>query len=459
MNKIRIQAMIYATCAVLLLIAFFTYSISQSKKRVLDEKTSSHRELLKNAFELSILDSEKGLNHFACKMIADRRIVDAFESGDRKALYALAMPYFQESHLRGEADLSGFIRADGVHFLRLQDPKKFGDNIAKKRPMIAQAIQTRSPLTSLDVTLYNISLVTILPITKEGKFLGVLQTSVNINRIQERLNAHSGIKSALAFDSKILHDILPSAHTLKKYTDYSIISSNDPLFDRLPEDYAFDYSMRHTLNNKTYIVASRELKTYSNKPIARMICSLDITQDETSYVHEITNLLIASTVLVIFLVLILHFGFKTLIVRINRKSSDLNAKLREQLYTDALTNLSNRKALIQAIRNQKHYAVLLVNIDDFKEINDLYGHDIGDKLLQTLAQSIRKVAQTYNLIPYKMPSDEYALLLGENLTTEAFDQMCQEVLASLNETYYKIDDITIFTNISMGASFSTDSAV
>ncbi len=456
MNKIRIRATLYSMLIVVALIVYFVYSIYQDKKRVLEEKTSSHRELLNNAFTLSLLDTEKGLNHYAYKILSDHRIIDAFEAGDRDTLYALALPYFNEAHHRGEADLSGFIRADGIHFLRLQDPKKFGDNIAKKRPMIAQAIQSRSPLTSLDVTLYNISLVSIIPIYNGGKFLGILQVSATIDRIQNRLNAHSGIKSALAFDTKTLHTLLPSADNLKDYETYSIISSNDPLFENLPKTYSFDYSMRHTIGEKTYIIASRELKTYADKPLARMICALDITKDEIAYNTEIIKLVLISFLMLIILAVILNLGFKTLIRRINRTSAELNEQLRQQLYTDSLTKLSNRKALIETIRHQEHFAILLINIDNFKEMNDLYGHDIGDKLLQALAESIIKIGQTYTLTPYKMPSDEYALLLSENMSIEAFDQMCQAILHSLNETYYDIDGITIFANVTIGADFCLD---
>lgn len=456
MNKIRIRATLYAMGIVLALVSYFVYSISKDKQRVLEEKTNSHRELLKNAFELSMLDTEKGLNHYACKMLTDHRIVDAFEAGDRNTLYALTLPYFNEAHGRGEADLTGFIKADGTHFLRLQDPKKFGDNMSQKRPIIAQAIQTRRPLTSLDVTLYNISIVSILPIFKEGRFLGIVQVAASINRIQNRLNSHSGIKSALAFDTKILQSVLLSKTKLKHYLNYSIISSNDPLFKRLPNNYSFSYSMRHTIGETTYIIASRELRTYSNKPIARMICALDITKDEVAYKREIVNLLLASTLMLIVLGAILHIGFKTLIRRINRKSARLNEQLSQQLSTDSLTKLPNRKALIEALHKQKHPGILLINIDNFKEINDLYGHEIGDKLLQAVGESIKKMAVIYTLSLYKMPSDEYAMLLSDNLNSEVFDQMCYSILHALNETYYEIDGITIFATVSIGADFCFD---
>lgn len=456
MNKIRIKATLFAMGIVLLLVGYFVYSILQDKKRVIDEKTHSHRQLLQNSYELAVLDTEKGLNRLAADITSDRHLVDAFEARDRDALYALALPYFHKAHLHHDADLTGFIASDGHHFLRLQDPEKFGDNITKKRPMLAEAIRNRKPIVSLDVTKYNIALVSIVPIFKDKKFLGVVQVSAKIGRIQERLNAHSGIKSAIAFDTKVLHTLLPEQQ-LKKYGAYSLISSNDSLFDSLPHDYAFNDSMRHTLGDKTYIIASRELRTYSNKPLARMVCALDITQDEIAYETEIRHLLIISMIVVILLGIILHLGFKTLINRIRYKSAQLNQQLQHQLYYDHLTELPNRKSLLKNIEDKHYIAVLLLNIDNFKEMNDLYGHEIGDKILQSVAHSLKDVTADYPLSVYKMHSDEYALALKEYVNIDKFDAMCQHILKKLHSVNYEIEGITIFITISMGVDICFDS--
>lgn len=455
MNKIRIRATLYAMGIVLILISFFVYAMFQDKKRVLEEKTSSHRELLKNAFELSVSDTEKGLNYFTYKMMTDCNIVNAFESGDRELLYSLALPYFNEAHKRGEVDLTGFIRANGTHFLRLQDPKKFGDNITKKRPILAEAIRTRQPILSLDVTLYNISLVKIIPIFKNEKFLGVLQVATNIDRVQERLNAHSGIKSALAMHTDTLKKLLPTKN-LKHYTSHSIVSSNNPLFQYLPDNYNFSYSMRHNFNGRTYIIASRDLLTYTNQPLAKMICALDITDDEVAYKNEINRLALISIILLILLAGILHIGFKTLIARINQKSSQLNQQLHYQLHYDSLTALPNRKELINKLYSQHYYAVILLNIDNFKEMNDLYGHEIGDKILQTLGKSIDDIITSYPLTLYKMHSDEYALALMEKMEEREFDLMCQNIMDQLHTIHYDVDGITVLITLSMGADLCND---
>lgn len=455
MDKIRIRATLLAMGTVLILVAYFVSSILQDKKRVLDEKTHSHRILLQKAYELSILDTEKELNHFACEMMSDPLIVDAFETRDRDALYALVLPYFNEAHAHGDVDLTGFIQNDGFHFLRMQEPKKFGDNITKKRPMLAEAIRNQKPITSLDVTKYNISLVSIIPIFKEHKFLGVVQVSADIKRIQERLNAHSAIKSALAFDTIALHKMLPNNHS-KEYASYSLVSSNDPLFERLPQSYTFIDSIRYTHMGTTYIVASRDLTTYTHKPLARMICALDITEDERAYEKEITNILLISALLLSLLGVILHIGFKTLINRIRSLSAQLTQQLDVQLHHDTLTGLPNRKALLENINQKKYVAVLLLNIDNFRETNDLYGHEIGDKILQEVAKSIETVIQNYSLNLYKMHSDEYALALSQYIKMEDFNTMCQTILDHLHALNCEIDGMTIFITFSMGADICFD---
>lgn len=455
MDKIRIRATLFAMSIVLILVGYFIYSLLQDKKRVLDEKTHSHRILLKNAYELSILDTEVGLNHFACKMMSDHHIVDAFEARDRDALYTLALPYFNDAHSRGDVDLTGFIQNDGFHFLRLQEPEKFGDNLTKQRPMLALALKTQKPLTSLDVTKYYISLVSIIPIFKDHKFLGVVQVSSKIDRIQERLNQHSHIKSALAFDTKALHKMLPNDQS-KQYGHYSLISSNDPLFEKLPDNYTFVDSLRYKIKNKTYIIASRELMTYTHEPLAKMICALDITSDELAYEQEIKNLLLISALLLLLLAIILHVGFKSLINKIHILSTKLSEQLDNQLHTDNLTGLPNRKALLENIQQKQHIAVLLLNIDNFKETNDLYGHEIGDQILQEVAKSIQLIIEEYSLKLYKMHSDEYALALSDYINVEKFDTMCQTILHRLHSMNCEIDGITIFISFSMGADICFD---
>lgn len=452
MNKIKVRATLFSIALVILLIAIFILTIIQDKKHVLDEKTSAHRALLRNSFDLAMLDTQKGLSELACQIAGNREIVDAFAARDREKLYQLTLPYFKEAKHRGEVDMSGFIGADGTHFLRLQDPKKYGDNILKKRPVLAYAINNRKIVTTLDVTIYDVSVVTIVPIFKNKTFIGIIQTVAKIDRVQKRLDAHSGIKSAIAFDTQKLKILLPNSKNIA-YQGYSIVSSNNPLFEHLPATFTFSKSNRYSIDSRNYVIASRPLTNYKNEVIAMMTCAFDITEDVTEYKTEIRNLLIISLVLLTVVAAILHYGFRILIRRIERDTQltkELNQKLEHQLHTDYLTSLPNRNALIRDIRTNRFYALILLNIDNFKEINDFYGHAIGDETLLALAKSIQEAIHNLPMQLYKMPSDEYAITLSEPMNSAQLEGARLSIVNYLQAQYYDLQGASIFITLTMG---------
>lgn len=452
MHKIKQRATLYSIALVILLIVIFIVTIIQDKKHVLEEKTSAHRALLRNSFDLAMLDTQKGLSELACKIAGNRDIVDAFAAHDREKLYRLTLPYFEEAKGRGTVDMSGFIGADGVHFLRIQDPKKYGDNILHKRPVLAHAIKTRQNVTTLDVTIYDVSVVTIIPIFKNQNFIGIIQTVAKVDHIQKRLDAHSGIKSAIAFDTKKLKSLLPdSKHVI--YHNYSIVSSNDPLFDKLPSTFTFSDSSIYTIGKTDYIIASRPLTNYENEIIAMMTCAFDITEDVSAYKTEIRNLLLVSLFLLTVVVVVLHYGFRILIRRIERDTKitrKLNEKLEHQLHTDYLTGLPNRNALIRDMNTRHFYALLLLNIDNFKEINDFYGHAIGDETILALTKSIQDAISDLPMQLYKMPSDEYAIALNEPMNSTQLEIARLSIVDHLQAQYYDLHGASIYVTLTMG---------
>jgi c-di-GMP phosphodiesterase len=451
-NKIKARATLYSLTLILLLIIIFIFTIIQDKKHVLEEQTASHRALLRNSFDLAILDTQKGLSELACKIAGDRDIVDAFAAQDREKLYELVLPYFNAAKARGEVDMSGFIGANGAHFLRVQEPHKFGDNILKKRPVLAHAIQTRQSVTTIDVTIYDVSIITIMPIFKHKEFIGIIQTVAKIDRVQKRLDAHSGIKSAIAFDTQKLKNLLPDSKNVA-YHGYSIVSSNDPLFEKLPSSFTFNDSNRYTINASNYVIASRPLTNYNNDIVAMMTCAFDITQDVANYKAEIRNLIVISFFLLSIVAIILHYGFRALLRRIERDTlvtQELNEKLIHQLNTDHLTSLPNRNALIRDINEQHFYALILLNIDNFKEINDFYGHAIGDETLLALTHSIEEAIASYPMQLYKMPSDEYAIALNAPMNSAELEAARLSIIHHLQSQYYDLHGASIYVTLTMG---------
>lgn len=99
--------------------------------------------------------------------------------------------------------------------------------------------------------------------------------------------------------------------------------------------------------------------------------------------------------------------------------------LRHIAHHDALTNLPNRvlfhakleQAIVHAQRNNSLFAILFFDLDNFKPVNDQFGHDVGDKLLQEVASRLAsRIRQTDTIT--RMGGDEFLILL-ENLPDTA----------------------------------------
>ena len=94
--------------------------------------------------------------------------------------------------------------------------------------------------------------------------------------------------------------------------------------------------------------------------------------------------------------------------------------MREMAHHDALTGLANRillddrlnQALLNAQRRQREVAVLLIDLDDFKPINDTYGHQAGDILLIELARRMQSSLRQSDTLS-RLGGDEFVIILQD----------------------------------------------
>jgi len=122
------------------------------------------------------------------------------------------------------------------------------------------------------------------------------------------------------------------------------------------------------------------------------------------------------------------------IVRDITEHYKVNNKMSNMLYYDALTGISNRlhlevlmeKLLLDNYQKKNHFAVLFLDLDHFKHINDTLGHDIGDSLLQQIAESIKK-SLNHNDIFARIGGDEFVIVMKDiedvDLTVKLHDLM------------------------------------
>jgi len=133
-------------------------------------------------------------------------------------------------------------------------------------------------------------------------------------------------------------------------------------------------------------------------------------------------------------------------------------KLYEMALCDQLTNIANRYSLeeraaasiIKASDNGQHIAFLFIDLNDFKQINDQFGHDIGDKVLIQATESIRKNIRASDFVA-RLGGDEFVVIL-ENYNLDKIKlNMIESIQTSLNENI-EIDGSTIKLRASIGTS-------
>jgi len=133
------------------------------------------------------------------------------------------------------------------------------------------------------------------------------------------------------------------------------------------------------------------------------------------------------------------FDKQEFVHRVNNLAQNLEnvAKLKAFANQDFLTKLSNRKYFFEQAhhylkrvkRDDESYAVAMIDIDNFKSVNDTYGHDIGDKVIKALANVLKGKTKGEDLVA-RFGGEEFCLLLKNIPSSSAeafFNQVCIDV--------------------------------
>lgn len=142
----------------------------------------------------------------------------------------------------------------------------------------------------------------------------------------------------------------------------------------------------------------------------------------------------------------------------NTEQKQAQEKLEFLAFHDALTGLANRALFLdrvsqriqQSNRNETHCAIIYLDLNEFKPLNDTYGHPFGDKVLVHAAQTIRNAVRKADTVS-RQGGDEFSVLLEESGSVESVLLVAQKIIASLREIFI-IDDIEVSIGASAGIS-------
>nr|WP_169338298.1 EAL domain-containing protein [Colwellia piezophila] len=129
---------------------------------------------------------------------------------------------------------------------------------------------------------------------------------------------------------------------------------------------------------------------------------------------------------------------------------------------DSLTGLPNRNmmrehlglALKSCHRNKTKLAIVFLDLDNFKDVNDTLGHDVGDALLVEVAKRIKSVMRENDIVA-RLGGDEFVVIINDLNDLDGINRICQGILTTLSAPYSLVGE-TIHTSASLGVTIYPD---
>ena len=126
---------------------------------------------------------------------------------------------------------------------------------------------------------------------------------------------------------------------------------------------------------------------------------------------------------------------------------------------DSLTSLPNRNLFLQKLeheirscnRSNLSLALLYIDLDRFKDVNDSLGHDMGDLLLIEISSRLKQTIREIDTVS-RLSGDEFTIILGQINDQLSVQPVCQQILDALAEPY-QLDNEKVFLTASIGVTF------
>uniref|UniRef100_UPI004048DDB8 EAL domain-containing protein n=1 Tax=Aliarcobacter sp. TaxID=2321116 RepID=UPI004048DDB8 len=295
-------------------------------------------------------------------------------------------------------------------------------------------------------------------------------------------------------DENLKINVYRAEEVAKQFGDIqhdSIIRNNDPFIKQaLQKNEILNITDNSTIDYYYPIIAKQEcIKCHSLSEVDKVLGVINITypiDDLKISLSSIINFFIIFIVLfslIIFVALFIEFDkhlvkpIKNFIININdiTNNKDISKRisvennlveidsmqevfntmldsLEHQFYHDELTTLLNRKKLIEILASQKNAILMIINIDKFQHINDLYGDKIGNDIIKETADIIIENVDQDSIL-FKLHADEYALYQPSDLSYEEIKSLAIHLTNSIENKIFKINESEIYINATIGISF------
>jgi diguanylate cyclase (GGDEF)-like protein/PAS domain S-box-containing protein len=329
---------------------------------------------------------------------------------------------------------------------------------------IAQRLITRRVSISLKVLkeVEDGALDAQIPISSDDE-LGQLQHGINsmTAKVGSLLNQHRHNEEEIREKSYLLDSIIeniPNVIFLKRASDLRYTRFNKA-GERL-----LGFNRQDLIGKNAYDIFSKEqadLATANDREVLRSSTRLDIAEETINTRDGGQRTMHTQK-----LVLRNSFGEAEYILGISEDITErkkAEKRIRELAFFDQLTELPNRtqlrdrlkQAMTTSVRSGNYGALLFIDLDDFKTLNDTLGHDMGDLLLRQVAERLKQCVREDDTVA-RVGGDEFLVMLtgfgtSESEVASQVDAVGRKILAALSQMY-RLNDVVFNTTSSIGVT-------
>lgn len=130
--------------------------------------------------------------------------------------------------------------------------------------------------------------------------------------------------------------------------------------------------------------------------------------------------------------------------------------IEHQFYFDSLTGLENRRMLTEKLEERNNVFLMIINIDAFQEINDLYGDPAGDSILKEFARFLQEIIPDKETL-YRLHSDEFAHVCSRGMDLNEFKIFASYLSEKISQKSFNIDDKSeVSLSATIGVSYGSE---
>lgn len=367
------------------------------------------------------------------------------------------------------------ISAEGKSFYRSWTQTR-DDDLTKVRLDIVEMIKNPKVTSSISTGKFDLTFKSMVPIYDKGKFIGIVEAMAKFNSIALKMELKN-------YDMVMLVDKqykkqLENAYTKIFVGEYYVANQN---VKRELLGLIGEKTVEHFINIDTFLIDKEsnklvtvyKLPDIQNNPMGHFIIFHDLQKIDTSNITRVRDRLI----LVFIATYILACGFfyyiyikryQGFVDKLNKeleeKIADKTKELQEQTkslnhlaHHDSLTELPNRLLFMDRLKQAIKYAkrrgqsvtILFLDLDRFKEVNDTFGHEVGDKLLKEVTTKLANCIREEDTIA-RLGGDEFTIIL-ENIAQPQVINIAKKIIDIMQEPIL-INNQELYTTCSIGIS-------